>query len=392
MSSATSRIIIDEPRQQSGFVHWEGKMLTPSREEHRIYFEFSTPDDRPYPPQSRPFLLAFLVPAMRLGTPLELELPVDAITLNNLMEWQEAMASWSPQRLKVVPIHAPGGTPTEEPGRPGALTAFSGGVDSVFTAWRNTRGSNPPAYRTSPLQAGLMVHGFDIPLEQQTTFESALGHSRAMLEAAGLKTFHLSTNLRSLDKVLGCDWEKDTHGIWVAAALSCYEPWFGQFLIPSTFSYHELHFPWGSNPITDPLFSSATTTYWHDGGAFSRLAKMQTIANLPAVQKHLRVCWEGQQLDRNCGKCSKCVATQICFQLSGIDHPEAFPTSYTIKEATNLPVKNPAYEWLLGSMRDEAQRQGKFQIALALNQSLAIAKVERPFRKIKRWMIRHSRK
>jgi hypothetical protein len=391
MSSAASRIMIDAPRQESGRVHWEGKLLTPSGESHRIYFEFSTPDDRPYPLRSRPFLLAFLVPAMRLGAPLELELPVDAVTRNNLMEWQEAMASWSPERLKVVPIHAPGNAQPEDGERPGALTAFSGGVDSNFTAWRNTHGLNPPAFHAASLQAGLMIHGFDIPLEQQAVFERALDRSRTMLEGVGLKTYRLGTNLRSLD-ALGCDWEKDTHGIWLAAALSCYEPWFGQILIPSTFPYHLMKFPWGSNPVTDPLFSSATTPYWHDGAAYSKLTKVQAIAGVPAVQKNIRVCWEGQQLDRNCGKCFKCIATQICFHLSGVERPEAFPVAYTIEEAAGLPVKHASNEWLLRSMSNEAERQGKHEIARALNQSLAQAKVQRPFRKIKRWIIRRTTK
>jgi hypothetical protein len=392
MPSASSRIIIDAPRQQPGFVHWEGKLVAPFGETRRIYFEFSTPDDRPYPVRARPFLLAFLVPAMQLGAPLELELPVDTVTVNNLMEWQEAIASWNPQSLKVVPIHAPASISMEDSGRPGALTAFSGGVDSNFTVWRNTRHSNPPEHHTSPLQAGLMVHGFDIPLEQQAVFESARGRSRTMLEAAGLKTYRLGTNLRSLEKLPGHDWEKISHGIWIAAALSCYEPWFGQFLIPSTYPYQVMRFPWGSNPVTDPLFSSAAATYWHDGAAYSKLTKMQAIANIPAIRQHLRVCWEGEQLDRNCGKCFKCIATQICFQLSGVERPEAFPRPYTIEQAANLPVKNSSNEWLLRSMSSEAERQGKHEIARALDQSLALAKVERPFRKIKRWLIRHHAK
>jgi hypothetical protein len=107
MSSIVSRITVEVPSQQSGMVRWEGKLSTPSGETHSIYFEFSTPDNRPYPLHSRPFLFAFLVSAMHAGAPLELALPVDAVTLGNLMEWQEAMACWPPQTLKVVPIHAP---------------------------------------------------------------------------------------------------------------------------------------------------------------------------------------------------------------------------------------------------------------------------------------------
>jgi hypothetical protein len=385
MPSTASRITIDAPHQQSGMVHWEGELSTPSGESHRIYFEFSVPDDQPYLPHSRPFLLAFLVPAMHADAPLELELPVDAVTLNNLMEWQQAMASWFPQKLKVVPIHAPTGTPSADPDRSGALTAFSGGVDSNFTAWRNTQSSNPSASRTTRLQAGLMIHGFDISLEQLPTFESAFRRSRTMLEAFGLKTYRIATNLRSLEKVPGCIWGENAHGIWLAAALSCYEPWFGQILIPSTYSYGMLRFPWASNPVTDPLFSSATTTYWHDGAAYTKFTKMQAIAGLPAVQEHLRVCWQGEHLDRNCGKCFKCIATQICFHLCGINHPRTFPAPCTIEEMATIAVKNEHNEYLLRMICDEAQRQEKYRIVHALNHAIARAKIKPPFRRIKRW-------
>ena len=163
-------------------------------------------------------------------------------------EWQEAMVAWFPQTLKVVPIHAPrdSSPQTERSNKPGALTAFSGGVDSNFTAQRHSRLSNPPLFRTAPLQAGLMIHGFDrCPLDQPAIFESAIGRSRIMLEAYGLKTYRMRTNLRSLEKVPGCDWEKSTHGAWLAAALSCYEPWFGKILIPSTYTYPALRVPLG---------------------------------------------------------------------------------------------------------------------------------------------------
>jgi len=33
--------------------------------------------------------------------------------------------------------------------------------------------------------------------------------------------------------------------------------------------------------------------------------------------EHLRVCWAGQQKDRNCGRRTKCVSTAICFTLKG---------------------------------------------------------------------------
>ncbi|HEX5219870.1 MAG TPA: hypothetical protein VFZ59_09905 [Verrucomicrobiae bacterium] len=64
---------------------------------------------------------------MRIGLPLRLEDPIDQTTFDNLMEWQCAMACWSPQKLKVVPIRCP---IEPEPAKPdaasgrGALAAF----------------------------------------------------------------------------------------------------------------------------------------------------------------------------------------------------------------------------------------------------------------------------
>ena len=375
--AAASRICIELPQRFAGKVRWEGELRLSAGGFHRIYFEFSTPDDRPYPARARPFLLAFLLPAMQTGAPLELDLPVDAVTRNLLMEWQEAMAAWEPQTLKVVPIIAPA-EPEPELTRhqPGALTVFSGGVDSNFTVWRHSRRQKTPLFWTTPLRAGLMIHGFDIPFSQVDVFERAWQHSRALLGAAGLQAFRLETNLRSLDRLPGCEWTLNSHGIWLAAALACFEPWFDQMLIPSSFPYPTMIFPWGSNPVTDPLFSSATTRYWHDGAAHSKLAKVLAIASEPVVQQHLRVCWEGQLLDRNCGKCFKCVTTQICFQLAGVEHPGAFPVSCTLDEVAHLPVKNPANGWLLRAMSIEARRQGREAIARALDQALARAGVK----------------
>jgi hypothetical protein len=384
MPATTSRIHIDPPRRETAGVHWEGELTTPSGQKHRIHYEFSTPDDRPYPAHARPFLLAFLLPAMSAGAPLELDLPIDSVTLNHLMEWQEAMAVWNPTTLKVVPIRAPIHSPPETPREPGALTAFSGGVDSNFTVWRNTRNPESAAYHIAPLQAGLMVHGFDIPLEQPPVFESAWNRSRKMLDAFGLKTYRMRTNLRSLDTLPGCFWDRNAHGIWLAAALSCYEPWFGHILIPSTYPYPKLILPWGTNPVTDYLFSSAATTFWHDGAAYSKLTKMQAIAHLPVVQQHLRVCWEGAQLDRNCGVCFKCLATRICFELSGQEQPEAFPGPYTIEQVSRIPVKNEQNDWLLRSMRSEAERQGKQDLARAITRALKRAKTKPPLRHIKK--------
>src|ERR1700744_2544531 len=123
----TSRVLVRPPVQSGTLTRLEGELHLPKGEMFKVFFEFTTPSNQPAPLRARPFLLAFLLPAMQAGAPLELALPVDATTRNNLMEYQEALASWHPKILKVIPIVAPWPVQPELPGKMGALTAFSGG-------------------------------------------------------------------------------------------------------------------------------------------------------------------------------------------------------------------------------------------------------------------------
>ncbi len=383
--STVSRIHISLPEERDGRIYWEGELQLPSGQSFRIYFNFTAPASRPdlLPGHGRSclhFWCRRCRPARRWSWICRLTPSLEIIS------WSGRSATWwlaSPKVLKVVPIVAPLDAQPVPAREPGAITAFSGGVDSNFTVWRHCQRLESPKFRTTSLRAGLMIHGFDIPLSQEGVFESAWQRSCAMLEASGLQAFRLATNLRSMDKLPGCDWGNNTHGIWIAAALSCYEPWFGQMLIPSTYTYPMLSLPWGSNPITDPLFSSATTTYWHDGASHSKLTKVQAIAGQKIIRRHLRVCWEGKQLDRNCGNCFKCITTQICFQLAGHARLDAFPEPCSLAEVANVPVKNEQNAWLLGVMSAEAKRLGLDQVVRALDHALAKAAAKKRRVKIK---------
>ena len=47
---------------------------------------------------------------------------------------------------------------------------------------------------------------------------------------------------------------------------------------------------------------------------------------------NLRVCWQGELKDRNCGKCEKCVRTKLNFLACNRDVPEYFPESVSIEK------------------------------------------------------------
>ncbi len=360
------------PRIAGDEVDWTGEMKWPEGGGASVYFKFTCPDAQAFVPRVRPFLLAFLIPAMRLGRPIQLEQPLDQTTVQNLMEWQAALAHWFPETLKVVAIRGPlESNPVPSAVSSGhTLTAFSGGVDSCFTAWRHTIAPETGDYRRTRLEAGLMVHGFDIPEAEETTFASAFRRSERILEALGLRAFRLRTNLRTLEKTMGCNWESETHGIWLAAALACLEPFFDRVLIPSSYPYRVLRLPWGSNPITDMLFASQSTSYWHDGAAHYKLGKVRAMAHHRDIEQGLRVCWQGGQLDRNCGHCFKCVATQVCYWLGGVAQPECFPNACDHSVIARTPLRTVSNRSLFREMHDEARRQGASSLARALGRAL----------------------
>ncbi|WP_375515647.1 hypothetical protein [uncultured Nostoc sp.] len=142
-----------------------------------------------------------------------------------------------------------------------AISAFSGGLDSCFTAFRHSRGKCGRSQR--PLEAGLMVHGFDIPLFEQESFDRAVQKSKLTLASLGLELIPMATNFRDFKQ----NWE-DTHGIAVASCLMLLQGGYSIGLIPSSDPYHavDLSWGWGSNPLTDPLLSSSTFPIIHDGG------------------------------------------------------------------------------------------------------------------------------
>jgi hypothetical protein len=60
---------------------------------------------------------------------------------------------------------------------------------------------------TRNLQAGLMVHGFDIPLAQQEVFERAAKKSKAMLNSLGVELIPDRNKLSGVRSKLGrCLW------------------------------------------------------------------------------------------------------------------------------------------------------------------------------------------
>lgn len=278
-----------------------------------------------------PFVVAMILPAMFYAAPLVVHGKVSPSLLQNLEEFQAAWACWRPNFYKPIEISAEVEQEVQKPPSEIAIAAFSGGVDSCFTAFRHH--VKPRRRFQRNLQAGLMVHGFDIPLEEQQAFDGAAQKSRAILSSLGLKLIAIATNYRQIEQTLR--WE-DAYGPAVASSLMLFQNSYSIGLIASAFSYHNLLLPRGSNPVTDTLLSNKAFQLIHDGAGYTRLEKIQKIGNWKEARQNLRVCWQGAQKDRNCGQCEKCIRTILGFRVLDLGLPACFEQDVTDSQISGI--------------------------------------------------------
>lgn len=288
-----------------------------------------------------PFVLATMFMAMSQGTNLVVHGEVSPSLLQNLAEFQAAWVIKKPNLYRLIDIDAEvEKEPSNHRDLDKVITTFSGGVDSCFTVFHH-RADNSVKVKRS-LQAGLMIHGLDIPLEQKEVFDSAVHKSKEILSSMGVDLITMATNLRQLIKL---NWES-VYVNALASCLSLLQRGYTAGLIPSGSFYQNLSVFNSSNPVTDHLLSSNSFRIIHDGAAFTRIDKIQAISNSPEVLQNLRVCWQGEKQDRNCCRCEKCIRSILGFRILGIDLPACFAQDVTESQILHLQAQGVQLEAL----------------------------------------------
>jgi hypothetical protein len=308
----------EEPRREGGSTVIGAVVEAPGHERKHLWYSIPESRTTDLPGNSDPFAVATIFLMMQTGVEVRVHGKVSPSLLRNLAEYQAAWVAWMPT-LRSVMIRADQEEETapSEP-REDAVLAFSGGVDSSFTAFRHARAdASRILYRPT---AGVMVHGFDIPLDEPETFAAAAKRSESMMSSLGLDLIPVATNYRQLVE----DW---THSFGAALA-SCLMLFSGRFrvgLIGQGLTYSEfcaLHE--GSNPLTDPMLSSDFFRIVPDGAAFDRADKIFAMRDWSECLQYLRVCWAGPQKDRNCCVCEKCIRNILTFRALGLGLPACF--------------------------------------------------------------------
>jgi hypothetical protein len=281
-----------------------------------------------------PYILPAIFIAMQKHARLVVHGQVSPSLMKNLTELQTVWAAWRPGIYTPVEISADLEQECQLPANRAVLAPFSGGVDSVFTVWRHHYGL--AGRQNLNIQAGLMMHGFDIRLNQPEAFARAAQKAQKSLDGLGIKLITIATNLKKIDLSF-----EDAQSAILASCMMLLQGAYSTGVIASSYPYNHLHLPWGSNPITDQLLSSTSFNIVHDATAFTRLDKVKWLAQWPDAVQSLRVCLEGENRDENCCRCEKCVRTILEFRVLGLGLPTCFKNDVSNSQVARLDFTPP---------------------------------------------------
>ena len=259
-----------------------------------------------------PFLAALLPMAMQTGERLAIEAPVSPRLLTALPDIEAIFAAFYP-KLKLVPIEVvPRVAPPRSDGdAPGNGLFFSLGVDSFYSLLKNMR-DHPADDRT--VSHLLSVNGFDVTYEGESGVfpPTLLANFRRVATETGKTLLPVSTNIRRMGVRIG-NWPM-LHGAAMASIALALGAGLHRVSIAASATYDKLY-PWGSHPVLDPLWSTETLTFVHDGCELNTIDKTALVARSDLAMATLRPC-AGHGEGYNCGACEKCMRTMLDLRMA----------------------------------------------------------------------------
>ena len=343
------------PFRKDGKIHLQAELISDSGESRTLWYRVPESLESAVTSHADPFVVGALFLAMRLGEPVHVEGTVSPSLLRNLDRYMAAWSQWHPDKYRRVEVTAREEKEAQKPATDGVVMAFSGGIDSSYTAW--TQANRRAGRQQVELAAAVFVLGFDIPLEyEETDYASYFERARVMTDSIGIDLIPVSTNFRELD-----DWWEHAYGTAIASVFHIFKNRFGGGMIASDFQQYNLdyrHVDYGSNVFIDPWLGGSDFKIHHDGSDRNRLQKIEAVVQWSEAMKHIRVCWQGDKYDRNCCRCSKCIVTSMRFRILGMQVPDCFPSPLTDDELRSIDFFNEAERVSIRRLVKDARDRG----------------------------------
>jgi hypothetical protein len=259
--------------------------------------------------RGEPFVAASLVSAMATDRAIELpdSLPIDAGFLESVEHLQTIFLRWFPalsrSEIRAAAVRPRARAPL------GHMTGFSGGVDSSYAI----------VDIHDRIDAAVLCDGIEFPADNPALMAEVRATLCRALEPYHLPLLTVTTNVKHVGRALGGRWSQFIGGALASIphALGVAEYW-----IAGSNSWENLR-PYGTHPLTDPLWSSPDVQIRHHGPDARRIDKLRIVAERSELLTTLRVCFQGRAY--NCGTCHKCLQTSAALRALRIDTPAMPP-------------------------------------------------------------------
>jgi hypothetical protein len=304
----------------------------PGEPPSELYFEYDATFSKLSNPGD-PFLLCLLHRAMALGLDLKIDGHVHPRLLSNL-EWiVELWVHWKPERYRSIQIQAEtGSSESINQADETAVLLYSGGVDSTHALLQYAE--NKMGRRSVTLSRALIIKGADVALNNSELWPTTVANAKAILSRFDVPLSIVKTNAREY-----CgDWE-DSHGCVLAACAWPWQQFHNKLIFAGSVEPDFFAVAWGSHPISDPWLSLPNFEIITDTVTLSRADKIRRLCEYPDIVSKLRYCYSQKRGELNCGRCRKCVITQLTILAAG-------GTAETPAMSRILAlVKGPSWVW-----------------------------------------------
>ncbi|OGW86089.1 MAG: hypothetical protein A3C35_08540 [Omnitrophica bacterium RIFCSPHIGHO2_02_FULL_46_11] len=353
-TSVIEKMIVSEPKiSLDGDSYVYSFSVTLGKKLHEIQYR------TPFPPtdNSNVALAATLLPAMKLSAPLRLRGSVSEELFGSVTEIQQIFSVWD-EGFNLVPIENGVANNHATNHKNEVACFFSGGVDSFYTLLKNEK----------EITHIILVHGFDF----QSDFagkEEVVKNITEVASKLGKKLVQVDSNLRSFsDNYVTWGFY---HGAMLASVALLLSTKFKKVFIPSTHSFRWL-VPWGSHPLTDPLWSLRDMEIIHDGCEAKRVDKVAAIAKNDVAMAYLRVCWENKGGAYNCGACEKCLRTMINLLVVGaLDKCKTFSRQLELWRVARIKIDSESTrDFILENLQVTKKLRSNSGVVQALNDCL----------------------
>lgn len=327
-------------------------------------------------PSGNGWLTLMLPIACVHGEDITIDRPVDRELVDNLNGIQMLWQTWYPA-IRQAKIHAEGGivTRSTEACENKTISCFSGGVDSLFTYFRHDMeftGAAEPAIHDL-----LNVGGFNTTLEDFDEMRGGLG---PVAEKFGCRFVPILTNVRYSNQTIETAYSIEhwmeylSHGGLLASVVHILGLRYDRLIIPASHDFGCL-IPWGSHPLSDPLYSSSDLAVVHDSCSFTRVDKTALIAEFSSALGALHVCWQDRR-HGNCSKCPKCMRTMATLDLLGArQQSHSFDWSnFSMETLGHVFLKDDNGLDFFLEIAARARQAGRLDIAAAADASMRYSK------------------